>query len=453
MQRIGFAVGTLVALGFSTPAVAQDAPPLQRPPSYTDSRFSILDSRLPDSIQPPDTSIEDRESATFAGSARLEYFARDSGIEDLRARAAGLTTSPRDDTFVSADARLRLDLRLPDLRLAAELALLPFDDGANTPLADGGELILKQLFIDLEGFPASNLALRAGAFEYAWRIRPHGEPFLLDLGRAESFFSGPGSRDVELPAGALAKWRAADFVEVEALWMASIEGGAASADESPVALLVNFPLSERSAFFLGALHVTGGADERITTWGGGADAYFLEERELELFGEGWLQSGRVSSGVTRRAWGAHAGGRVVTGPWRAELSAAWRSGDDDPADGTDETFQSYEGQERFRIVESAEFGLDWDVNVNSIRYSLACRVGKAGEARLDAGWFRMDESVAGLDRDLGVEVDATFTLEISGAASAWLAVAALFGSDALESATPDQASEAFLAAFGVKATW
>ena len=317
-QRIGFAVGTLVALGFSTPAVAQDAPPLQRPLQET----------------------ADGQRQTFTGSARLEYFARDSAIEDLRARVTGLPLSTRDDTFVSADARLRLDLRYSELRFAAELAVLPYDDGVNTPLADGGELLLKQIFVDLEGFPVVDLTLRAGAFEYAWRIRPHGEPFLLDLGHAESFFSGPGNRDVELPAGALAKWRAADFVEVEALWMTSIEGGAASADESLGAFLVNFPLSERSAFFLGALYVAGGADERVTTWGGGADAYFLEDRELELFGEGWLQTGSLSGGVTRRAWGAQAGGRVVCGPWRAELSAAWRSGDDDPADGTDHTFQS-----------------------------------------------------------------------------------------------------------------
>ena len=70
-----------------------------------------------------------------------------------------------------------------------------------------------------------------------------------DLGRAESFFTGPGDRDREQAGGGLVKWRAADFVEVEALWMTTIEGGDASSDESPVAALLNFPLSERSAFF------------------------------------------------------------------------------------------------------------------------------------------------------------------------------------------------------------
>ena len=428
IERIGFAVGLLVALGSPAPAVAQDAPPLQRPP-------------------PP------AESVTFTGSARLEYFARDSAIEQLRAAAAGLPAPGGDDSFVAADARIRFDWRLPGVRFAAEAAVLPYDDGANRTLGGDTELILKQVFVDLEGFLSPDLTFRAGAFDYAWKIRPHGEPFLLDLGRAESFFSGVGDRDLELPGGALLKWRAGDFVEVEALWMTTIEGGAASADESLAALLANFPLSERSAVFLGALHVSGAGDPKVTTWGGGADFYFGDERELEVFGEGWLQAGSIASGVSRSAWAAHAGVRGVTGPWRAEASAAWRSGDDDPTDSRDGTFQSYEGQERFRIVDSAEFGLDWDVNLQSVRLSVTRRIGDSAEARIDAGRFRLDETMAGVDRDLGTEVDLSLTHEISKSASAWVAIAALLGSDALESATLDGDSSTYLAAVGVRVLW
>ncbi|HEU4339405.1 MAG TPA: hypothetical protein VFS19_04995, partial [Planctomycetota bacterium] len=403
--------------------------------------FLILDSRF----QEPEA-----EKLTLTGSLRLEFFARESSIEELRARASGLPPPRGDDTFLPADVRIRLDARAADLRFSADLAVLPYDDGSNQGLGDGGRVLLKQLFADLE---ISDLTFRAGAFEYAWRIRPHGEPFLLDLGRSESFFSGAGDRDVEQAAGALVKWRAGDFVEVEALWMTALEAGPASRDETPAALLVNFPLSERSAVFLGALHVAGGGSERVTTWGGGTDWYFGDDRELELFGEAWIQSGRIASGVSRRAWAAHAGARAVTGPWRAELSASRRSGDDDPADGRDRTFQSYEGQERLRIVESAEFGLDWDVNVSSIRFSLVRRLGESAEARIDAARFRLAESMPGLDRDLGIEVDATVSHEISKATTAWIAVAALFGSDTLESATIDRESDTFLAAVGLKTVW
>jgi hypothetical protein len=143
----------------------------------------------------------------------------------------------------------------------------------------------------------------------------------------------------------------------------------------------------------------------------------------------------------------------VTGPWRAELSAAWRSGDDDPADDHDGTFNSYEGQERFRIVESAEFGLDWDVNVTSLRASLTRRIGDSSEARLDAARFRLAEDAAGLDRDLGIEVDATVTVEHSAAVAFWISGAALFGSDLLESATPGGDSETLLITAGLRALW
>jgi hypothetical protein len=423
--RIGFAVGTLVALGVPTPAAAQDAPPLQRPPE-----------------------------ATLSGSVRLEYFARDSAIEDLRSLLGTLPAPDGDDTFLSADTRIRLDVRMTNVRAVAELATLPYDDGENLGLgSDGPDVILKQLFVDFEEFPDPGVTFRAGAFEYAWRIRPHGEPFLLDLGHAESFFSGPGDRDVELPAGVLLKWRAGDFVEVEAFGITTIEGGSSHADETAAGALVNFPLSERSAVFLGLLHVDGDGDPSVTTFGGGADVYFGPERELELFGEGWSQSGSMGGGVSKRAWGAHLGARGVAGPWRAELSGAWRSGDDDPADDRDETFNSYEGQERFRIVESAEFGLDWDVNVTSLRASLARRIGDSAEARLDAARFRLAAEAAGLDRELGIEVDATVTVEVGDAVAFWISGAALFGSDVLESATPGGDSGTLLFTAGLRALW
>ena len=127
--RIGFSVGMLVALGIPTPAFAQDAPPLQRLP---DSRFSIHDSRFSNPSKP------DPDPITISGDLRLEYAIRDSAIEDLRARLAGLPPSGRgDDTFISADARLRFDVALPRVRFAAELAVLPHDAGAI--LALGGE--------------------------------------------------------------------------------------------------------------------------------------------------------------------------------------------------------------------------------------------------------------------------------------------------------------------------
>ena len=56
-------------------------------------------------------------------------------------------------------------------------------------------------------------------------------------------------------------------------------------------------------------------------------------------------------------------------------------------------------------------------------------------------------------RDLGIELDGTVTWELSPAARVWISVAALLGSEALESGTVDGESDTLLGTFGVKALW
>jgi alginate export protein len=472
--RIGIAVGTLVALGVPALVFAQDTPPLQRSPldPGADSRFSIFDSG-PRPPENPGSRIGNQPvpEITLSGSLRLEYLFRDSAIEGLRARLNGAAPPGGDDSFITGESRLRLDLNLAERgRLAMELANLPYDGGQDLPLAGGGapDILLRQLYADIEGVFHDDLTLRVGAFDYAWRIRPHDEPFLLDLGRSEPFFASSSARftratadrEIALPGGALLKWHAGDFVEVEALWMTVLEGGPASRDEALGALLANFPLSERSAVFLGALHVAGPGDGRVTTAGGGIDAYFGPDRELELFGEAWFQSGRLTSGVSKRAWAGRAGARVVAGDWSTEVSADYVSGDRDPADGRDEGFQSYEGRERFRIVESAEFGLDWDTNLSSMRLSGVRQLGSGISLRLDVGRFRLPEPAVdgagaplGIGKDLGTEADLTLSAGISKAVEVWATAAALFGSKALEAASPDGDRAAILAALGISVKW
>ncbi|HKS16292.1 MAG TPA: hypothetical protein VJU16_03215, partial [Planctomycetota bacterium] len=225
-------------------------------------------------------------------------------------------------------------------------------------------------------------------------------------------------------------------------------------DESVAAALVNFPLSERSAVFVGAFHVSGAGDGRASTAGAGADAYFGPNRELELFGEAWFQSGRAGPGVTKRAWAGRFGGRYFAGAWSAEVSTEYLSGDGDPADGRDEAFQSYEGRERFQIVESAEFGLDWDSNLASFRAAVERKFEGGVALRLDAGRFRLPEEPSpGLGKDLGTEIDVTLKAALSPAVETWAAVAALLGSDALEAASRGGDDSAVLAALGIAVRW
>lgn len=443
-MRIGLAVGTLLALGVPASVLGQDTPPLQR---------------SPDALQ-----------VTISGSARLRQVFRDADLEQLRAALNRTLPPPDDDTLIAGEATVRIDIELPDrARAVVELGNLPFDGGANLPLArDGLDAVFRQAYFEVEGILAENLALRAGAFDYAWRIRPHDEPFLLDLGRSEPFFSGASGtfvratadRDLGRPGGALLTWRAGDFVEVEALWMTYVERGPAGDDETLGAALVNFPLSERTAVFAGALHVVGGESERVTTFGIGADGYFGRDREIELFGEGYAQSGKLSRGVSRRGFGGQAGIRLHGEAGWLEFSAAYRSGDDDPSDGKDKTFQSYENQSRFLLVESAEVGLDWDTNVAALRGALLWRAGGGVTLRLDAGRFRLPEKALddtgvpfGLGRDLGTELDATIRWEPSRAVALWATAAVLMASDALETLGSDQERMAGAFVAGVEARW
>jgi hypothetical protein len=443
-MRIGLAVGTLVALGVPTSVLGQDTPPLQRSP--------------------------DALEVTITGSARLRFIFRDADLEQARAALNRTLPPAGDDTLVAGEGSVRFDVELPDrARAVVELGNLPFGGGVNLPLArDGLDVVFRQAFFEVGGILAEDLTLRAGAFDYAWRIRPHDEPFLLDLGRSEPFFSGASGtfvratadRDIGRPGGALLAWRAGDFVEVEALWMTYVERGPAGDDESLGAALVNFPLSERTAVFAGALHVVGGESERVTTFGIGADGYFGRDREIELFGEGYVQTGRLSRRVSRRAFGGQGGIRLHQEAGWFEVSAAYRSGDDNPSDGTDRTFQSYENQARFLLVESAEVGLDWDTNVFALRGVLLWRTARGTTLRLDAGRFRLPEKALddtgvpfGLGRDLGTEVDATIRWEPSPAVALWATGAILMASDALERLGADRERLAGAFVAGIDARW
>lgn len=448
----GFALGWLVALGLPGSAHGQDAPPIQRPP---------------DSVR-----------ATLTGSARVGPVFRGAGLERLRDAlnpppgfAAGSL-----DQFVSAEASLRLDIDWdPRIRTAVELAHEPFVRDVNQPLgADGLDLILRQLFVEVGGFLADPLTLRMGAFDYSWRLRPHDEPFFLDAGRSDSAFSGlvrtpaddffvipTADRDVAHPGGLLLSWRAGDFVQVEAAALVLRERGASGDDESLYTLYAGFPLSERSAGFVAFALATGRhPGDEVHTFGLGYDGYLGAQRELELFVELWLQGGRLAGSFPKRGLGAAAGARWFAGRWWAELSVNHRSGDRDPLDGRDETFVSYENQTRFLIVEDPEAGLDWDTNVTSLRLTGSRRLGASWEARVDVGLFRLHTDLVGstgadrnTGRRLGTELDATLRHEFSRQVTADLRAAVLTASDLLDDLVPGGPSSVWALVAGLKLAW
>ncbi|MBI4563585.1 MAG: hypothetical protein HY716_02700 [Planctomycetes bacterium] len=448
-MRIGVAVGALLALGLPTSVVAQNAPPLQR--------------------------AADPVRIALSGSARGEFFFRDRAVEEWRAALNGTSLPQATESLLPLEVSLRVDVDALDRAgLVAEIGNLPFLDGRNLPLGERGpRVVVRQLYVDLEGIFLESLSFRIGAFEYAWRIRPHDEPFFLDVARSESFYSGTvrtassaftratADRDLNRPAGIRAEWRPLDFVQIEAGAILVREGGPPSEDEALYMVLANVPASERTAFFLGAAWVAGpGSKADVVTIALGGNGYFGRARDVEAFGEIYLQYGTLSADVSKRAWAAQGGLRWYGGgPW-AELAFAHRSGDRDPSDGRDGAFQSYENQNRFLIAESAEFGWDWDTNLQVVRGVLAHGLAEDGEARLDAGWFRAPERI--LDgtgvpltgaRGLGVEVDASLRVAVTSAMAGSVRVAALTGSDVLEAVSPSRSRRAWGVSAGLALAW
>ncbi|HYF01022.1 MAG TPA: hypothetical protein VEJ18_19015 [Planctomycetota bacterium] len=405
----------------------------------------------------------ERWSAVRIGvSGRLEmhYLHRDDAIN----QAGGAVTSSTNAW--SGRVNLRLDVEVADrVQGVLELENRRFDEGLNEPFGQPDEeddLTVKQGYIDVPGLPARAFRLRIGVQELTIRNRPHDDAFFLDLGETEGFFAGfnPAAgridvtfdRDVREAVGARLDWSPLDFLTARAFALVVGEQGSTEEDEALYGLSVNANLAETMAAWLMGVVVSGGEPdlEQVWTLGAGWNAYFGRRRDVELFAEAYLQRGTLTDApdrVSKRAFGGQAGGRLsaVEKLW-IELAGAIRTGDEDPGDGTDEAFQSYEYEHRFLILESAEFGLDVDTNVIVVRGGLGLGPlevdGRPLHLRVDVGRFRADETLSGEDA-WGVETDLTVRWNFNASLTLAVQAAILAGSDILEAITADRDDEAF----------
>ncbi|HYE99137.1 MAG TPA: hypothetical protein VEJ18_09520, partial [Planctomycetota bacterium] len=183
------------------------------------------------------------------------------------------------------------------------------------------------------------------------------------------------------------------------------------------------------------------------TFGAGWNGYLGEKRWLELFAEAYVQGGALLDNVRKRAYAAQAGARAFLGPAWLEGAASLRGGDRDPGDDRDEAFQSYENENRFLILQSAEFGLDVDTNLLLVRASAGYGPTPLGghplRLRLDVGRFEADEELAG-ETAWGVEADLTAELEWNASLAMRITFAWLGASDLLEILTSDGDDDALM---------
>lgn len=428
-------------------------------------------------LQQAPVEARERPQVTLSGGLDLHFAYREDRLNEaaLTLNTGLLPPDGESDDFWAGRITLRADVALKDMVSAViELQTRDFDGGANLPFGrpaeDADTIYLEQGYIDVEDFLTPRLGLRMGVQEVTWRNRPHDEPFFLDLGESEAFNAGRGTqvrntvdRDVREAAGIRVRYVLAEVLSAQALAMVYNEAGSASSDESVYALVLNGKLSDTLALWLMSALVAGdNDDQQIMTFGLGADGYVGGGKRLELFGEAYLQKGRLTDEIRKSAYAFNAGARVVgigdEKLW-AEAAGSIRSGNLHSGDDRDEAFQSYENENRFLIMQSAEFGLDVDTNVRMGRGALGYGPFEVGgrplRFRLDAGTFRADAALRTPTGDRltarrrwGLEIDPSVTLNYNESLTFWIQGAWLTRSALLEKLHQDHHDEARIAAVG-----
>lgn len=335
--------------------------------------------------------------------------------------------------------------------------------------------------------------LRAGIQPLRLQNRPPGlgEPFFLDLTEAESFFGGvtfpppaaavPAALTTAVrstvertgghPVGVRVRFDPHPLAMVEgfALNVGEAAGGLPlNRDEYLIGMHASAAIpDEVSIFTLTTFHSGPYRGSNLWTLGAGADWYVDEGRALEVFVEAYGQLGSLieEAGIKvdkEAAWAAQAGLRRRFEEFWIEASVAWLTGDQNPADGSDQAFQSYENVDQFLLVEDNEVGLDLDTNLRSVKLSAGTGLGPgliaAGDlcGRLDVGWFQLDEPLADVfggrlasQEDVGVEVDGSVIWQAFEQLDFRLRAGWLFSSDVLEALTPSGSRDAYAVSVGM----
>ena len=424
--------------------------------------FGMAAQDKPSGAEQGVTTGVDRGSAVriqVTGHIDLHYVFRSEQV-DLAASHLNFGVPIADGTvnFWAGRIGLRADVEVKDLVSGViELENRSFEKGANQPFGGDpttSQVDIRQGYIEAGEFLTSGLNLRIGVQNVTFRNRPHDDPFFMDLGESESFFSGfqnfvPGTvlntadRDIGQPVGVRLFYSPNDIMTVQAFAVVYREAGSTPHDESVYGLVANSLLGENWAAWLLLTAVSGGDPGLGTVWtiGSGVDGYFGSSKDLEVFAEAYYQGGTLHhapAAVHKEAYAINVGGRYVglfTPKLWLEAAVSRRSGDRRLDNDSDQAFQSYENTNRFLVMESSEFGLDIDTNVTCVRAALGAGPfdvsGRPLRIQADIGRFaavapvRAGLPVRPLGKQWGVESDLSaiwnynesFSLSVKGA---WL---------------------------------
>jgi hypothetical protein len=305
-------------------------------------------------------------------------------------------------------------------------------------------VFIKQGYINVDDFLLSKFGVRIGVQDVTFRNRPQDEPFFMDLGESEGFYRGfrPAEalitntvdRDITEPVGVRLFYSPFEIMTLQAFWMVVGEGGGTPHDESVYGLVANSLLGEDWSAWLMFVAVSGGEGGlgTIETFGLGLDGFFFDDKAVEVFVEGYAQTGTLRhapAAIHKSAYAYSLGARYLGFFNRKlwlEVAYSRRSGDRRIGDDHDSAFQSYENVNRFLILESSEFGLDVDTNISSTRLTVGVGPfdvsGRPFRVQLDVGRFAAATQVVGPigvieGRMWGIESDLSFIYDYNSSLS------------------------------------
>jgi hypothetical protein len=372
------------------------------------------------------------------------YFYREGAINMISSAISAQAFDERSDDLLTGRITLGFKGTFPEGRFLVEFETPSISGGKNIPFAQERPS-LSEGYIDFS--PSKGFLIRIGIFDIRHQLRLPGEPFFLDIAESESFFGLNEllsanlqlvERELLSPSGIRIRLDRY-FYSCEIFGAVLGERGFFANDENILGGIFEArPLVEKLYLF-GIAALSSGQAKGSTIWTMGCGCNYYPNGRFELFGEFYLQKGRLIRGIDKDAWGAHVGTRLWGKSLWIEFSFSYLSGDKTPFDRKDSSFQSYEGVDRFAILEENEMGLDIDTNYIAYKLSSGWKKKKI-RLRVDIGIFRMnnpiyrpDAQILVANKALGKEIDLRCKWSYSKELSFEILGAVLFDSRLLKS--------------------
>lgn len=431
----------------------------------------------------------------LTGDLTLYYLFRDGSLlefEDALNAGVAPSAAQRSADLVSGRARLRLDIRYEKVSGVVEIETRSIDQGMfqgfGRDTADEIQLAVEQAFVRVRDFVADDITLYFGLRDVRAITRARGEPFFLDVTESESAFNRLAARGVRNavhrdtlePVGLLFRYDPMGAVRIDAFAYRVFDnvggasaGGGDRVDENLFGLYLDwFAHPEYTKGFLVVTDFQGGGDPTrpaafndragknsdVVTIGGGVDLFFGEGKPFEVFAEGYGQFGRLMRGVNKSAYAFRAGARAVwlldPHSWFVQVAVWEASGDSDPADGTDETFQSYENEDALALLQSNDYGLDIDANYRGVIVTAGVLEWERLDISIDWGAARFvhrprsDAGARLAPHELGHEIDVDVRWQYAPEFALFLTAAFLFDSSAMQRLSSNGRRESWLLVIG-----